>query len=120
MSDEFLRVAKKEVSEDIAEIGNLLKNCQNDNDVLTNAAEIEKHIHKLKGLAPMMGHEQMGEIAALVDKLLKAAMSGSVVLGIYDTLKNSHQFMHNALNDANVGFASLKDQIEKNHDSFLH
>lgn len=119
MSDEFLRVAKKEVSEDIAEIGNLLKNCQNDGDVLKNAVGIEKHIHKLKGLAPMMGHEQIGEIAALVDKLLKVAMSGKEVLGIYDTIKNSHQFMHNALNDMNVGFASLKGQIEKNHDSFL-
>lgn len=120
MSDEFLRVAKKEISEDIAEIGNLLKNCQNDNDVLQNAAGIEKRIHKLKGLAPMMGHEQIGEIAALVDKLLKVAMSGKVVLGIYDTIKNSHQFMHNALNDVDANFASLKGQIEKNHDSFLH
>ncbi len=120
MSDEFLRVAKKEVSEDIAEIGNLLKNCQNDNDVLKNAIAIEKHVHKLKGLAPMMGHEQIGEIAALVDKLLKVTMSGKMVLGIYDTLKNSHQFMNDALNDTTVGFASLKGEIEKNHDSFLH
>jgi chemotaxis protein histidine kinase CheA len=120
MSDEFLRVAKKEVSEDIAEIGNLLQNCQNDSDVLKNAAGIEKHIHKLKGLAPMMGHEQIGEIAALVDKLLKVTMSGKIVLGIYDTLKKSHQFMHDALNGVNVDFASLKGEIEKNHDSFLH
>ena len=112
-------MAKKEVSEDIAEIGNLLKNCQNDSDVLKNAAGIEKHIHKLKGLAPMMGHEQIGEVAALVDKLLKVAMSGKEVSGIYDTLKNSHQFMHNTMNGVNVDLASLKGQIEKNHDSFL-
>jgi hypothetical protein len=68
----------------------------------------------------MMGQEQIGEIAALVDKILKVAMSGKVVMGIYDTIKNSHQFMHNALNGMDTNFASLKGQIEKNHDSFLH
>lgn len=120
MSDEFLRVARKEVSEDIAEIGNLLKNCQNDSDVLKNAVDIEKHIHKLKGLAPMMGQEQIGDIAALVDKLLKVAISGKSIPGIYGTMKNSHSFMQNVLGNSKTDFVSLKSEIEKTHESFLH
>jgi len=66
MSEEFLRVARQEVSEDIAEIGNLLQRCSTDSDVTKNASEIEKHIHKIKGLAPMMGQEQRSNIATLL------------------------------------------------------
>lgn len=120
MSEEFLRVAKKEVTEDITEIGNLLKNCQNDNDITKNTIDIEKHTHKLKGLAPMMGQEQIGEIATLVDNLLKVIISGKTVPGIYGTVKSSYQFMQNALNGIEVDFTSLKSEIEKNHAPYLH
>jgi chemotaxis protein histidine kinase CheA len=120
LSDEFLRVARKEVAEDITEVGNLLKKCQNDNDISKNAVDVEKHIHKLKGLAPMMGQIQIGEIATLVDKLLKAVISGKIVPGIYDTVKDSNIMMQQLLSGTKVDFVSLKSQIEKNHDSFLH
>lgn len=120
MSEEFLRVARKEVSDDITEIGNLLKNCQNDDDLFKNATDIEKRIHKLKGLAPMMGQEQIGQIAALVDKLLKAVIAGKPVSGIYDTIKDSYDFMQNSMNDMSTDFASLQSRIEKNHGSLLH
>jgi chemotaxis protein histidine kinase CheA len=119
MSEEFLRVARKEVNEDITEIGNLLKNCHDDSDILKKASDIEKRIHKLKGLTPMMGQEQIGEITVLLDKLLKIAMSGKTVPGIYGTIKDSHLFMQDAMNNVTTNFSSLKSQIEKNHNSFL-
>lgn len=119
MSEEFLRVAKKEVSEDISEIGNLLKRCQDDSDVIKNSADIEKRIHKLKGLAPMMGQEEIGQITILIDKLLKITMTGKMVPGIYDTITATHQFMQDCMNGTKTDFASLKNTIEKNHESFL-
>jgi chemotaxis protein histidine kinase CheA len=120
LSDEFLRVARKEVAEDITEVGNLLKKCQNDSDISKNAVDVEKHIHKLKGLSPMMGQVEIGELAALVDKLLKAVISGKVVPGIYVTVKDSNVTMQQLLNGTKVDFISLKSQIEKNYESFLH
>gem|GEM_PF-6984720 len=60
MSEEFLRVAKKEVSDDILSIGTLLKGCFSDEDVRKNASDIEKYTHKLKGLCPMMGRRMWG------------------------------------------------------------
>ncbi len=114
-----MQVAKKEVSGDISEIGILLKNCHNDDDVLKNAPGIEKHIHKIKGLAPMMGQEQIGQLAALTDKLLKVVLAGRPVPGIYETISNSHFFMHNAINGMSVDFESLKNKMEKNHSDIL-
>jgi HPt (histidine-containing phosphotransfer) domain-containing protein len=120
LSDEFLRIAKKEVTDDIAGIGNLLRNCTGDSDVFKNAPEIEKHVHKLKGLAPMMGHDQIGQIAALIDSLLKTAIAGKEIPGIYMTVTKSHEFMQNAINGTKADFSVLKTEIEKNHGAFIH
>ncbi len=113
-------MAKKEVSDDIAEIGNLLKNCSGDNDVFKNAAEIAKPIHKIKGLAPMMGHDQIGQIAALIDRLLKVIIAGKSVPGIYLTIKKSQEFMQSVMDGVNVGSSPIKSEIEENHAAFLN
>jgi HPt (histidine-containing phosphotransfer) domain-containing protein len=115
-----MQVAKKEVAGDISEIGILLKNCHNDDDVLRNASNIEKHVHKIKGLAPMMGQEQIGYLAVLVDKLLKVVMTGKSVPGIYETLTRSHFFMQNTIDGTNMDFASIKGMVEKNHEDILN
>jgi chemotaxis protein histidine kinase CheA len=120
LSEEFLRVAKKEVSDDITEIGNLLKDCQNDNDVLKNISAIEKCIHKIKGLAPMMGHSQIGELATLLDKLLKIALDGKMIPDIYSTVKNSYLFMLDSISGTKANFAPLKSQIKNKYANFLH
>lgn len=113
MSDEFLRVAKKELSDDITEIGILLQSCSDDSALYKNAMHLEKHIHKIKGLAPMMGNDQIGNVAALIDKLLKVMLAGGSVQGIYLATKKSHEFMQNALNEADQDFGLLKIEIEK-------
>jgi hypothetical protein len=79
LSDEFLRIAKKEVADDIAGVGNLLKNCTGDDDVFRKAPDLEKHVHKIKGLAPMMGQDQIGQMATMLDGLLKAMIGGKQV-----------------------------------------
>jgi chemotaxis protein histidine kinase CheA len=115
MSEEFLRVARQEVSEDISNIGKLLEGCKTDSDVTKNSSEIEKHIHKIKGLAPMMGQEQIGNIATLLDKVFKAMLAGDVVPKIYQTITQSHQFMHDALNGNVSDYDSLVLQIQSAH-----
>ena len=115
MSEEFLRVARKEVGDDIAEIGILLQGCKTDADIAKNASEIEKHIHKIKGLAPMMGQEQIGEIATHLDMLLKAMLSGTVISKIQQTITRSHQFMQDAMNGNIADYDSLVSYIQATH-----
>jgi len=44
-------VAQKEVKEDIESIETILVSCKNDSDISKNATYIEKHLHKITGLA---------------------------------------------------------------------
>ena len=119
MSDEFLRVAKEEVSDDIAKISNLLKNCSGDPDISKNATEIETHTHKLKGLAPMMGQSEIGDVAATLDTLLKLVISGKSIPEIFQAIKKSNQFMLDAINDNKSDYASLKNDLNKKYAAFL-
>ena len=119
MSEEFLRVAKKEVSDDISAIGNLLKTCSTDSDVQKTASEIEKHIHKIKGLAPMMGQVEIGEVATLLDTLLKLVVSGRKIDGIYETLCSSFDTMDKKINGLDSDMLSLRSQILQVHKSVL-
>ncbi|QLH09108.1 Hpt domain-containing protein [Candidatus Nitrosotenuis sp. DW1] len=119
MSEEFLRVAKKEVSDDIAEIGNLLRACSGDSDISKNAAEIEKHTHKIKGLAPMMGQIEIGDVASTLDALLKMAISGNMPPDLFHSIKKSHQFMLDTIDGHESDFASLKSDLDKKYSAFL-
>lgn len=119
MSDEFLRIATKEVSDDIAKIGNLLENCSGDSDISKNANAIEKHTHKLKGLAPMMGQSEIGDIAAILDALLKVVISGKPLPGIFQAMHKSTQFMLDAIHDRKSDYVSLKNDLNKNYSEFL-
>lgn len=119
MSEEFLRVAKKEVSEDIAEIGNLLHACSDDSDISKNAAEIEKHTHKLKGLAPMMGQTEIGDVASTLDALLKLVISERSIPDLFQAIKKSHQFMLDTISDRESDYISLKNELDKKYSAFL-
>ncbi len=119
MSEEFLRVAKKEVTDDISEIGNLLRLCSDDSDITKNAAEIGKHTHKLKGLAPMMGKAEIGDIASVLDALLKLVTSGNVPPDLLQSMKKSHQFMLDVINDRASDHALLKSELDKKYSAFL-
>ena len=115
MSEEFLRVARKEVSEDISKLGILLQKCKTDADVFSRASDMEKHIHKIKGLAPMMGQEQIGYIATLLDAIFKVLLSGKSLDGIFHIMTDSHVFMNNAINGAAKNYDSLVLQIKSDY-----
>ncbi len=63
MSDEFMKIATQEINDELSGISTILDSCQNDADVSKNSDKIEEHMHKIKGLAPMMGKENIGSLA---------------------------------------------------------
>ena len=90
MSDEFLKVAKKEIKTEIESLKSIFLSCTNDEQLYKKSTDIEKHMHKIKGLAPMMGQDDMGEIANMSDIILKYITSHSI-------LKNSHKIIFEAV-----------------------
>ncbi len=102
MSDEFIKVATREINDELSGITTILKSCSNDDDVSKNSDKIEQHMHKIKGLAPMMGKENVGIVAKILDSILKKIVSGTKVEGFHILLSTSIEQMSMAM--------------EKNHD----
>lgn len=86
ISDEFIKVATQEINEELFHISKILESCKDDEDISKNSVKIEKHMHNIKGLAPMMGKENIGDIARQLDVILKKIMSGAKVDGIFEPL----------------------------------
>jgi chemotaxis protein histidine kinase CheA len=93
ISDEFIKVATQEINEELSHISKILDSCQNDDDISKESSKIEKHIHNIKGLAPMMGKEKIGDLAKHIDSILKKIMSGTRVKGIFEPLRTSIEQM---------------------------
>ncbi len=71
MSDEFLKVAREEIREELSKIEIIFTKCSTDKHIQENAIGMESHVHKIMGLAPMMGHNSIGDLAIIVDIILK-------------------------------------------------
>lgn len=119
MSDEFIKVATKEINEEIASINKILKSCKNDSDVFQNSQLIEKHNHKIKGLAPMMGKKAIGEIAGLIDTLLSHMNQGKKLPSIYSTLCETNEFMFNNMKAVDLDFEEIKQKITTKYSKYL-
>ncbi|QDI89498.1 phosphorelay protein [Candidatus Nitrosopumilus sp. SW] len=91
MSDEFIKLATKEIHEEILGMGNILNSCSDDAKVFQNSDRLQKHTHKIKGLAPMMGKGSMGSLANVLDDILKQIMVGKTPGGIFDVFAYSHE-----------------------------
>lgn len=90
MSEEFLRMARQEIQSEIDDLNEIFLACTNDEQLYKKSIEIEKHMHKIKGLAPMMEQEKMGEIAKISDLVLKHVSS-------HGTLRGSHKITSDAV-----------------------
>ncbi len=101
MSDEFMKVATLEINNELSSISTILDLCQNDVDVSKNSDKIEEHMHKIKGLAPMMGKENIGSLAKTLDSILKKIVSGQKVDGFFDALSISIEQMKITMNKPN-------------------
>ena len=102
MSDEFLKVASQEINEELSGISEILGLCKDDEDLAKNAGQIEARMHKIKGLAPMMGKEEIGSLAKSLDHILKKIASGKNIDGFFEPLESS--------------ISQMKIAMEKPHD----
>ena len=124
MSDNFLRVAQKEVKKDIEDIEAIIDSCKNDSDISTSATRIgtyfkknvyrrNKHLQKINGLAPMMGQNDIGEISQLADKLIKHIIAKGPVRDSYQILLESVKTMKQLLNGDVLNLEVLKEKIKQ-------
>ncbi len=120
MSEEFIRVATKEINEEIDSITEILKSCNNNSSAIKKAKLIEKHVHKIKGLAPMMGKGDIGEIAVMTDKILKHVIEGNDLDGVYEILLESNKFMKDSMDGTNLNMHQLKQKFEANYANILN
>lgn len=109
MSDEFIKLATKEINEEIIGIGDILNSCNDDANVFKNSDSLQKHTHKIKGLAPMMGKNTMGSLVSVLDDILKQIMAGKTPQGIFDVMVTCHEKLVQNMNDN----SDLEPVIEK-------
>ena len=119
MSDEFLQVATKEINDEIASINKILKSCQTDSDIFQNSQNIDNHIHKIKGLAPMMGKPNIGILAAFNDSLLNHITEGKKIEGIFSILTESINFMDDSMKGEELKIDEIKQKIETKYSKYL-
>jgi len=112
MSDEFLAVAAREIGEDLAELETIFAGCKNDRDVVSNADAFQRHTHKIKGLAPMMGKTSLGKISGSLDTLLKT-LPGNEIGGIFDLLSETLPFMKSLMVEGAHDFSTVEEKISK-------
>jgi len=112
MSDEFITIATKEINDEITELEKILNICTNNDDANQNAKEFQKHTHKIKGLAPMMGKEELGGLSALLDDVLKKTIEDKKIEGIFDILMESLPLMKNSMNEPNCDLSQINNKIK--------
>ena len=118
MSDNFHRIAKQEIQEELNSLKQILLQCNNDNDISSNGNKIEKHFHKIKGLAPMMDQNNVGEIAKLSDVILKHIIENGILIGAHKIINESVHLMQEIFNDINK--KNIDEFKIKIHNTFPH
>ena len=118
MSDDFYRIAKQEIQEELDSLRQILLRCNNDSDVSNNGNKIEKHLHKIRGLAPMIDQNNVGEIAKLNDIILKYIIENGMLIGTYKIISESLHMMQEIFNDTNK--KNIDEFKIKIHDTFPH
>ncbi|TLX84738.1 MAG: hypothetical protein E6K98_01870 [Thaumarchaeota archaeon] len=102
MSDDFLKVARQEIKDELDRLDQVLSNCNNDEHIFVNSEQIELHLHKIRGLAPMMGQDKVGEIAKTVATVLKHIINNGVLKGSYIIIIEAIKKMTNLFNGHNI------------------
>ena len=120
MSEEFIKIATQEINDELSSIDVILQSCTNDHEMKIKSSQIEEHVHKIKGLSPMMGKKEIGEISASIDRLLKATIEGTSLPGLFEILKESTKFMKNSMTGNNANFEELQQKIKTNYSKFLN
>jgi len=121
LSDNFLRIARKEIQEELDVLKQILAHCSNDIDISNHAKNIERHVHKIKGLAPMMDQKDVGDIAKMVDVLLKHVIANGTLVGIHQILLESNLVMKEIFNGIVTNDAKeFKNKLQKTFSDILN
>lgn len=116
MSDEFLKVARQEIQLELDELERIVLHCDNDEHIFKNSQNIKSHIHKIKGLAPMMGQEVIGELAKTSDSILRHIISKGPLPGSCSVIVKTVEDMKKIFGGLSIYDLSVfKKQI---HDKF--
>ena len=113
MSDEFIKIATKELNEEITELDKILSTCQNDAHVFSSADKFQKHTHKIKGLAPMMGKVELGSFTAILDSILKKMIDGITINGIFNDMSDSISSIKQYMSEPNYDLTEIRNRISK-------
>lgn len=120
LSNNFLRIARKEIQEELEGLHKILSSCSNDNDISNNGNSIEKHLHKIKGLAPMMGQNDVGEIAKMTDTILKHIITKGTLIGTCQILVESNDVMKEIFNGTStVNVTEFKNKLRQSFPDLL-
>lgn len=112
MSEDFLKVARQEIQSEIDGLKKDFLECTNDEQFYRKSRDIEKHMHKIKGLAPMMEQEKVGEIARISYIILKHVINHGVLKGSHDIILEAVQRMNNLFErDANIETNDFRKQV---------
>lgn len=98
MSDEFLRIARQEIQVELEGLELIATHCNNDEDISKNSKKIEDHFHKIKGLAPMMGQEIIGNIAKTADVVMNYIIDHGRLVDSYKFILETIVSMRNCFN----------------------
>jgi HPt (histidine-containing phosphotransfer) domain-containing protein len=112
MSDEFIKLATQEINQEISSLFKILNECKDNAEIISNASNIEKHTHKIKGLAPMMGKEDLGELASKLDVVFKKIIDGNVI-EFFKDFHDSVILMKNHMSASGCDLSEIKERIEK-------
>ncbi len=116
MSDEFLKAARQEIQQELDELERITMQCNNDEHILMNSQSIKTHLHKIKGLAPMMGQEKIGELAKTSDAILRHIMSNGPLPGSCFIIIKTVEDMGKILDGLSIyDLSNFKKQV---HDKF--
>lgn len=113
MSDEFLKVATSEINDEIFAISHILSSCHTPLDVSANASKIQKSTHKIKGLAPMMGKEDLGSLSSLLDSMLKNITDSNITDEIFESLVISVDEMKKSMIQSDNNLSEIKQRISQ-------
>jgi len=95
MHDKFTKIARQEIQTELNGLEAIIALCNNDEQIFQNSKEIEGHLHKIKGLAPMMDQESVGEIAKISDTVMKHIIEHGALAGSYKFIVESIENMKN-------------------------
>lgn len=116
MSEEFLRVARQEIQSEIDSLNGIFLTCTNDEQLSEKSTEVEKHMHKIKGLAPMMEQGKVGEIAKISDLVLKHVSDHGILKGSYKIISDAVKIMSSIFSGQdNIQINNFRKQVRESY-----